>query len=121
MTMINAIFSAISTYFLSFFPLSRWVKREIDSIRRRFLWKGAHDVGKGFSLVNWKRVCKCEEFSGLEFINLRDFNMTFLLKWWWKLLHDPDHKRISLVSHNYRPKTIWWSDRRTNGASLSPF
>ena len=36
----------------SHFPLPRWVEREIDSLRRKFLWKGANIEGKGFSLVN---------------------------------------------------------------------
>ena len=57
-TLINAVFSAIPIYFLSFFPLPTWVEREIDSKRRNFLWHGVHREGKGFCLVNWKWVCK---------------------------------------------------------------
>jgi len=34
--MINTVLSAIFMYFLSFFPLSRWVEKEIDSLRRKF-------------------------------------------------------------------------------------
>ena len=39
-----------------------WVKREIDSIRRNFLEKGAHKDGKEFCLINWQRVCERKEF-----------------------------------------------------------
>jgi len=37
-TMINAVLTALSTYFLSFFVLPHWVEMEIYSLRRRFLW-----------------------------------------------------------------------------------
>jgi len=36
--MINAVLTALSTYFLSFFVLPHWVEMEIYSLRRRFLW-----------------------------------------------------------------------------------
>ena len=70
--MINVVLSAIPTYFLSFFSPPRWVEREIDSLRRKFLWKGTGLEGKGYSLVNWKKICKRKEFGGLGIINLRD-------------------------------------------------
>jgi len=119
--MINVVLSAILMYFLFFFPLPIWVKRDIDSLRVKFLWNGAHRGGKGFCLVNWKRVCKRKEFGSLGVINLRDFNTTLLLKWWWKLLEDLSHKWASLVSHNHRPITGWRLDRCINEASSSLF
>ena len=45
-TIINVVFSSIPTYFLSFFPLSRWVERKIDSIRRKVLWGGTQKEEK---------------------------------------------------------------------------
>ena len=69
-TMINAVLSTIPTYFLSFFLFPIWVKRKIDSLRRKFLWNGVHREAKGFCLINWKRVCKRKEFEDLRVINI---------------------------------------------------
>jgi len=56
----------------------------------------------------------------LGIINLRDFNTTLLLKWWWKLYLNPRRRWASLVAHSYRPVTGWWSDRCINNSSSSP-
>jgi len=78
-TMINMVLSAILTYFLSFFPILRWVEKNIEPMRRKFLWNRAHKDGNEFCLVNWKRVSKYKEF-GLRIINIRDFNTTFFFQ-----------------------------------------
>ena len=70
-TMISSVLSAILTCFLSYLQMSSWVKKKIDCIHRKFLWKGSQRKGRGFCLVNWKRVCKRKKFSGLSIINLR--------------------------------------------------
>jgi len=79
-TMISAVLSSIPMYFLSFFPLSRWLKREIDSLRRKFLWGRTQQERKAYCLVSWK-VYKRKEFGDLGVINLRDINTTLFLKW----------------------------------------
>ena len=80
------------------------------------LWGGTQKDGKAFCSVNWKRVCKRREFESLGVINLRDFNMALLLKWWWKLFDDRTHKWAMLISQNYCPITGWWSDQQINRA-----
>jgi hypothetical protein len=40
MILINAVLSAKPIYFMLVFLLSIWVIKEIDKIRRRFLWHG---------------------------------------------------------------------------------
>jgi len=81
------------------------VEREIDSLRRKIMWKGAKIEGKRFSLVNWKKICKRKNFGGLRINNLWDFNMALLLKWWWRLFDKPGCKWASLPSLNYRLRT----------------
>jgi len=120
-TMVDTVLYAISTYFLSFFQLPRWVEKDIDSIMRKFLWNRGNVDIKGFSLVNWKCVCKRKEFGGLGVINLRDFNRALLLKWWQRLFLEPGWKWASLISHNYGPRSGWWSGMPANSASSSSF
>ena len=40
------------------------MERQIDFLRKKFLWSRAYKAGNGFSLVNWKRVCTRKEFGG---------------------------------------------------------
>ena len=77
-TMINQ--SYLSMYFISFFSLSRRVEREIDTLRRKFLWDGTQKEGKGFCLISWKRVCKRRKFGGLGITNLWNFNKALHIK-----------------------------------------
>ena len=69
-TLINTVLIAVPTYFLSLFLLLSQIEKEIDALRRKFLWNVNFNDGKGFCLVNWKRVCKCKEFGSLGIINL---------------------------------------------------
>jgi len=105
---------------LIIFSLPKWAKREIDSLRSRFLW-GDTKRWKAFCLVNWKRVCKCKEFGGLKITNQRDFNKALLIKWWWKLFDKPGRRWATLVAHNCRLLAGWWSDICTNMTSSLPF
>ena len=60
----------------------------MDSLRRGFLWKGQKGVSGGLCLVSWKQVCKQKSQGGLGVLNLKDFNLALLGKWWWRLLDD---------------------------------
>ena len=59
---------------MSFYELSRWVIKRIDSLRKNFLWQGGEEGSKGYHLISWERVCKKNEFDGLEVLNLDDMN-----------------------------------------------
>ena len=107
--------------FLSFFHMPKWVEKEIDSLRRRFLWNGMHKEGRIFNLIRWERACKRKEFEGLGVINLRDFNTTLFIKWWWKLFSNPANKWALLIAHQYHPLSSWWADKCISAASFSYF
>lgn len=49
---LNAVLSAISTYFLSIFIISRWAREKVDKICQRFLWGGANNMGTHYHLVS---------------------------------------------------------------------
>jgi len=56
LTLVQSVLSAIPSYHMIAFPLSRAIKC-IDRIRRNFLWKGVDDARRGHCPVNWTRVC----------------------------------------------------------------
>lgn len=38
--LVNSVLSSMPTYFLTIFPVKKWVLKKLDKIRRGFLWKG---------------------------------------------------------------------------------
>ena len=84
LVLLNSILSSMPMHYMSVIRLPDWVINEIDKIRRRFLWKGASEQGKGYHLVDWQKVCKPKDIGGLGILDMRIFNQSLLLKWiWW--------------------------------------
>jgi hypothetical protein len=48
-------------YHLTVFPLAKWAIKQIDKIRRSFLWKGEDNVHGGHCLVNWQTVARLKD------------------------------------------------------------
>ena len=65
LTLVRAVLSSIPTYFLTVFNLQNWAIKQIDKIRRSFLWKGDADAGGGHCLVQLVRVKKPKKLGGL--------------------------------------------------------
>ena len=58
LTLLNSVLSTIPTYYLSILHLPVRVEKEIDRIRRRFLWSSSASESNGYSLVKWKNICR---------------------------------------------------------------
>ena len=80
MTLIEAVLSAIPTYYLSLFRLPSRVSKELEKIMRNFLWKGADGDG-GNHLVSWKMISRPKKKGGLGIGNLSKKNKALLYKW----------------------------------------
>ena len=63
--------------------MPKWVVKEIDKIRRRFLWHGVSPQEKKLNLVNWDLTCTPKCIGGLGVMNLQIFNQALLMKWLW--------------------------------------
>ncbi|WVZ54663.1 hypothetical protein U9M48_005428, partial [Paspalum notatum var. saurae] len=63
--LVQTVLSAITTYHMTVFPLSKWAIKKIDKLRRNFLWKGSEEARGGHCLVNWLRVCRSKKLGGL--------------------------------------------------------
>jgi hypothetical protein len=89
--MIKSVLSAIPTYFLTVFKMTKWGFHRIDRFRRSFLWKG-HDtdnVRGGHYLVNWQTCQRPRKWGGFGIKNLEVFNRALRLRWLW---HQWDEK-----------------------------
>lgn len=58
LTLVNSVLSAIPTFWISIFRLPCWVIKNIDRIRRDFLWSGPDIDHPGCRLVCWKNLCR---------------------------------------------------------------
>lgn len=87
---------------------------QLDRIKCRFLWQGTVPSRKKYSLVNWQVVCLAKEFGGLGILDLRQMNLTLLMKWWWKF-QDPSYQGLwkTIITYKYYssynlPYSLFW-------------
>lgn len=101
LTLVNSVLSALPTYWMSIFKLPCWVIKALDRIRRDFLWSGPDLSHHGCRLVGWRSLCRPREQGGWGILDLHNFNMALLGKWWWKFTRDPNWYGASVVQFNY--------------------
>lgn len=120
LTLINSSLSATPIYFLSFFKAPDWVICKIDRLRRNFLWAGT--AGKShFALVNWKAACSPREVGGLGILDLRNFNIALLAKWWWIRAFTPESRIAVILRQKYGPRNGIIFGRDRNVSKISSF
>lgn len=80
-TLINATLTAMPVYMMQTFMMPKWVIKQIDKVRRRFLWHGHKEQNARFmSLASWELVIKTKQQGGLGVKNLLTFNRALLAK-----------------------------------------
>lgn len=84
LTLINSVLDAMQTYMMSLFPIPGSVSKNLDSIRRNFLWQGNGEGEKQHHLVKWNVVIKNKKEGGMGIKNLDAQNQSLLLKWLWR-------------------------------------
>jgi hypothetical protein len=89
LTLVNSVLSAVVLYHMTVSPLSKWVIKKIDKIRRNFLWHGSDDARRGHCLVNWKIVQRPKKLDDLGVLDLQNFNRALRLCWQWYKWRDP--------------------------------
>ena len=83
LTLVRSVLSSIPTYFLTVFTLQKWATKQVDKLRKSFLWKGTADAGGGHSLVQWSRVKRPKQLGGLSVLDLDMFSRALRLRWLW--------------------------------------
>ncbi|KAJ3703992.1 hypothetical protein LUZ61_007697 [Rhynchospora tenuis] len=84
--LLNSCLTALPIYFMSVFCLPKWVVKEIDKIRRNFLWKGPNTAHKKLILIAWDNICKPKSIGGLGVLDIQLLNLALISKWLWRWL-----------------------------------
>jgi hypothetical protein len=83
--LMKMVLSAIPTFYMIVFKMSKKGINFIDRFRRGFLWKGEdlENVKGGRCLVNWDTCQMPKRLGGLGFKDLDKFNRALRLRWLW--------------------------------------
>ncbi|KAJ3699256.1 hypothetical protein LUZ61_002961 [Rhynchospora tenuis] len=90
LTLVKTVLTALPLHYMQAIRLPKLLIKHLDGIRRRFFWKGREKCLRGHCLVNWAKCCLPKKCGGLGIINLSIQNQALLMKWLWKLQHQPD-------------------------------
>ncbi|XP_073051227.1 uncharacterized protein [Primulina eburnea] len=83
LTLIQAVLSALPTYFMSLFKVPNRVAMIMEKLMRNFFWDGS-DGDSHCHVINWNQVSKLKEQGGLGLGNILLRNKALLAKWWWR-------------------------------------
>lgn len=88
--LIRCVLSAIPTFALSVLRPPKRLLKEIDKVRRRFLWAQEEDLTGGHCKVGWKKVCTPTDNGGLGVHDLQKFSRALRLRWLWLAWQNED-------------------------------
>ena len=86
LTLLKSVLTSLHVYALSFFEASSGIISSIESLFKKN-WGGSEDHRK-IPWINWKNVCLRKEYGQLGVRKLREFNLSLLGKWCWRMLVD---------------------------------
>jgi hypothetical protein len=101
-----------------FFKAPSGIVSSIESIFNTFFLRGSVEHRK-ITWIDWNSICRSQEVGGLGVRRIRDFNVTLLGKWCWRLLVDSDSLWFRVLSASYgvedgrvcdsgRAPSAWW-------------
>ncbi|GJW47301.1 hypothetical protein Tco_0078947 [Tanacetum coccineum] len=87
LTLIKYVLGSLGNYYLSIFKVPKMVVKSLESLRASFFWGSSEDFKK-LAWVKWSNILASLDKGGLSVGSLKAFNMSFLMKWKWRLFHN---------------------------------
>ncbi|WVZ95524.1 hypothetical protein U9M48_041277 [Paspalum notatum var. saurae] len=129
-SLVQAVLSAIPTYYMTNFTLSSWAVKRIDRLRRNFLWKGSDDAKGGHCLLKIltadKVICRggqadsvcslCRSATEEPFHTIVD--CTFSRELWFKVAQRFGVSSLLTNAQQISNISKWWSAVTSQGKSL---
>jgi hypothetical protein len=88
--LVKTVLSTLPTHLLAVIKLPKRFYKDVDKLRRRFLWVGDQEIHGGECKVNWSRVCCPLNYGGMGLTDLENFGRALHLRWLWQKWHLPD-------------------------------
>jgi hypothetical protein len=88
--LVKTVLGALPAYLLTAIKPPKRFYKDMDKLRRRFLWTGSQQLNGGKCKVNWARVCRPLQFGGLRIADLERFGRALRLCWLWYQWKQPD-------------------------------
>ena len=97
--LVKSVLSSMQNYWAHIFPLSKKIIKAVESVCRRFLWKGATGETKK-APVAWSTLQMPRSAGGWNIINMEIWNKAALLKLLWAIAFKRDKLWVKWV-HAY--------------------
>ena len=83
LVLVRFVLSDMPIFLLLVVEQPKWVIKQIDKLRRAFLWVGADAITGGKCLVRWLQVCSLVQFGGLGIPDLHKQGIALKVRWLW--------------------------------------
>ena len=81
--LVKSVLSSLPVYLLTVIKAPKQFLKEIDKMRKKFLWAGDGELTGGKCKVAWPRVCTPKPNGGLGIKDLDYFSRSLRLRWLW--------------------------------------
>ena len=100
--LIRSVVTSLPVYRITAIKPPKKFIKELDNLRRRFLWAGDRQLTGGKCMVAWTKVCTPTVNGGLGIKDLEAFSRSLRLRWMWYAWDDRDHpwKGLQLQADN---------------------
>ena len=102
LVLLQSVLAAIPIYFMAIFRLPEGMRRQIETIMRRFFWQGARlSKSRGVALVAWRTVCRPKVLGGLGIRHLKHTSMALLAKWVNRIMQQAEDLAVVVLRSSY--------------------
>ncbi|KAJ0533882.1 putative RNA-directed DNA polymerase [Helianthus annuus] len=95
-TLAKSVLGSLPSYYLSLFPAPKGVIKQLEGIRRDFVW-GKTGRSQKMRWVKWELFLKPKILGGVGVGGILDYNIAMLSKWLWRYKNEPNHLWTSVI------------------------